>query len=177
MILITGGAYQGKLEFAKKLYNERKCGVLESPQEMEKLEKNGNQKDYPGVKELEKDKHPGHYVQTEQTKQQQEEKEPVIAEGKTAHLKQLQRADIISHFHLWIRRLLKDEENPYLMVEKLLEENPDVLIELTQLGCGVVSIDKFDREYRETVGRLGCLLAKEAEAVYLVHCGIARKIK
>lgn len=162
MILITGGAYQGKLEFAKKLYHERKDRNIKAYQEPEETGYYGS---------------PVYFQELEQPENQREGKEPAIAEGETSDLKQLQCADIISHFHLWIQRLLKERENPYPLVEKLLEENPDVIIELTQLGCGVVPIDAFDREYRETVGRIGCLLAKEAEAVYLVNCGIDRRIK
>ena len=165
MILITGGAYQGKLEFAKKLYNDRKWGNLESYQEIEGVEESENSGCFPKSK------------QSDDFSKQQEREEAAIAEGETSDLKQLQCSDIISHFHLWIQRLLKERENPYPLVEKLLEENPDVIIELTQLGCGVVPIEAFDREYRETVGRIGCLLAKEAEAVYLVNCGIDRRIK
>lgn len=130
MRLITGGAFQGKLEIARELYGRQNPG-----------------------------------------------KEPVVLEGELAGLVQLQQADIIRRFHLWLRALLQKGEDPYPMVEGLLAENPDVLILMDQLGCGIVPVDAFDRAWREAAGRIGCLLAKRASEVYLVNCGIARRLK
>ena len=133
MILITGGAYQGKTDTAKSLYVQRR-----------------------------KDQH---------------RSAPVVVDGENGSMEQLCQADIITHFHLWIRRLAQKERNPYPMVEQLLNANPHVIVTLTQLGCGVVPIEKFDRQYREITGRIGCLLAEQAEEVYLVNYGIAKRIK
>ena len=130
MVLITGGAFQGKLEIARELYRKQNPG-----------------------------------------------KEPTVLEGELAALGQLQQADIISQFHLWLRALLQEGKDPYSMVEGLLAENPGVLVVMDQLGCGIVPVDAFDREWRETAGRIGCLLAKQADEVYLVNCGIARRLK
>ncbi len=130
MILITGGAFQGKLEAAKALFLEK-----------------GNGKD------------------------------PLILEGAQIVSKQMQNADIIHQFHLWIRSLLKEEKDPYKMAEELLKANPHVILILDQMGCGIVPMDAFDRKYRETVGRIGCMLAKQAQEVYLLNCGIVRRLK
>ncbi len=130
MILITGGAFQGKLEAAEELFSEKESG-----------------------------------------------KEPLVLEGTQKELERLQKADIIHDFHLWIRGILEESKDPYEMTEKLLETNPSVIIILNQMGCGIVPIDSFDRKYRETVGRIGCLLAQKAEEVYLLNCGIARRLK
>ena len=46
-----------------------------------------------------------------------------------------------------------------------------------ELGCGVVPMDAFERAWRERTGRIGCELAKQAEAVYRVTCGIGTRIK
>lgn len=130
MILITGGAYQGKLKFAESI-----C----------------------------------------------EKKEPVIVHGEQAKRAELERADIITDFHLYIRRLMKEEteekQEVKSAVKELILKNPEVILEIHQLGCGVVPIDSFERSYREQAGRVGCMLAEQAESVYLVHCGIARKLK
>lgn len=129
MILVTGGAFQGKLEFAKNLLN------------------------------------------------MSDEERPVIVEGELLQEKDAGEADIIAHFHLYIRRLLEEGRNVREAVEKLLLQNPNLILEVTELGCGIVPVDAFDRNYRETVGRICCELAKEAEAVYRVHCGIGIRIK
>lgn len=142
MILITGGAYQGKLAFAKSICEKR---------------------------------------------------EPMIAEGEKADFEELKRADIIGQFHLYIRRCMEanrsekessNEENKLEeetkieeQVKELLQKNPNVILEITQLGCGVVPIDAFDRSYREKVGRIGCMLANQAEQVYLVNYGIPKRLK
>lgn len=133
MILITGGAYQGKQKIARSLW------------EQQKIEQNII--------------------------------EPIVAAGSIADQGQLLKAEIIVQFHLWIRRMMEEEKEPYPFVHKLLQENPQVILILDQVGGGVVPIDAFDRKYREMVGRIGCLLADQAEEVYLVICGIARKIK
>lgn len=130
MILITGGAFQGKLEAAEELFSEKGNG-----------------------------------------------KEPLVLEGTQKELERLPKADIIHDFHLWIRGILEEGKDPYEMTEKLLETNPNVIIILNQMGCGIVPVDPFDRKYRETVGRIGCLLAQKAEEVYLLNCGIARRQK
>lgn len=130
MILITGGAFQGKLEAAKALFLEKGYG-----------------------------------------------KDPLILEGTQIVSKQMQKADIIHRFHLWIRSLLKEEKDPYKMAEELLKANPHVILILDQMGCGIVPMDAFDRKYRETVGRIGCMLAKQAQEVYLLNCGIVRRLK
>ena len=72
---------------------------------------------------------------------------------------------------------MEEGKEPYEMTEKLLEANPNVIIILNQMGCGIVPMDPFDRKYRETVGRIGCMLAKRAEEVYLLNCQIARRLK
>lgn len=149
MILITGGACQGKRTFAKKMYQERKSST-EKAKEAALTEKE------KGVERVE---------------------EAVLAEGGHSTLEQLKQGDIISDFHLWIRKLMKEGQDPYPMMEEVLKDNPEVFILLNQLGCGIVPMEKFEREYREITGRIGCLLAERAESVYLVTCGIPRKIK
>ena len=51
------------------------------------------------------------------------------------------------------------------------------IIVCDELGCGVVPMDAFERAWRERTGRIGCELAKQAEAVYRVTCGIGTRIK
>lgn len=196
MILITGGAYQGKLEAAEKLYfeNNARSRKMERMAEQSDRYKEwscqpgkwqdncGSEKKSDMQKEEWRDRRQSEKnsgMQKEEWDRRQSEKNSDIriVEGETASLTQLQHADIISHFHLWIRALLKEGKEPCFLVEELLKRNPQVVIVLTQLGCGVVPMDAFDREYREIVGRIGCLLAKKAKAVYLVNCGITKQIK
>lgn len=57
------------------------------------------------------------------------------------------------------------------------EAHPDGVIICDEVGCGVTPLDRWDREWREQVGRACCRLAAEAEAVYRVHCGVGVRIK
>ncbi len=110
MILVVGGAFQGKKEFAKKLAAEKKRKV-------------------------------------------------------------------VNLFHNQIQRLLEEGEDGEAYIRNLLEETPDVVIVMDEVGAGVVPVERSDREYREAVGRAGQILAREAEEVYRVICGIGVRIK
>lgn len=46
-----------------------------------------------------------------------------------------------------------------------------------EVGCGVVPMDRRERERREAVGRLCCTLAARAQEVYRVSCGLAMRLK
>ena len=46
-----------------------------------------------------------------------------------------------------------------------------------EVGCGVVPMERHDRERREAIGRLCCQLAQEAQAVYRLQCGLAMRLK
>lgn len=67
--------------------------------------------------------------------------------------------------------LLEDDAIPV----EILCTKPVIL--LREMGCGLVPIDPDLREKREKFGRLSCILAKEATAVYRVTCGIGMQIK
>ena len=48
---------------------------------------------------------------------------------------------------------------------------------MDEVGCGVVPVDKEERQYREAVGAAGQELAARAEKVYRVTAGIPVRIK
>lgn len=124
MILITGGAFQGKKEFALTLV-----------------------------------------------------KDGCIVEGDQLNEETIRGADIAADFHLYIRRLLQEGRNAREEAAALLKGQDRLILTVDELGCGIVPIDAFERNYRETTGRISCELAKQAEAVYRVQCGIGVRIK
>ena len=69
------------------------------------------------------------------------------------------------------------EDWPELDEAALLEANPDVILICDEVGCGVVPVDKEERQYREAVGAAGQELAARAEKVYRVTAGIPVRIK
>lgn len=75
-----------------------------------------------------------------------------------------------------IRNLMKEGKDPESLIRQILADPPAV-ITLDEVGCGIVSIEKEERDYREAVGQAGQLLAAAAKEVYRVQCGIATRIK
>jgi adenosyl cobinamide kinase/adenosyl cobinamide phosphate guanylyltransferase len=126
MRLITGGAYQGKTEYAMNI-----AGIS-------------------------KDK---------------------LIDGADCNWMDWNNVNAINHFHLLIKRLLLEHQNVLQIVKEMIKVNPEIVIITNELGCGVVPVDAFDRNYREVTGRICCFLAKEASQVHRVICGIGQVIK
>ncbi len=98
-------------------------------------------------------------------------------QGKTAHAKTLltDSMELWDDLHLWVKEQLQDEKEPRELVADMDLDNK--VIVCNELGSGIVPMDPLDRTWRETTGRVCCDLAKTAEAVYRVNCGIAQRIK
>ena len=124
MKFITGGAYQGKLEYAKKLY--------------------------PGAE---------------------------WADGAGCSLKELLSCGAVDHFHLFVRRWLQEGKTPQELIRAILDKNRDLIIVCDEIGCGLVPTDAFEREYRESVGRICTQLVEYADEVYRVTCGIGGRLR
>lgn len=129
MILIIGGAWQGKLDFAKEL-----------------SAKAGNEM-------------------------------AQVAEGRTDSFEAAMKRPIIHDFHEYIKRILKEGNHVEEFIASIEKENKDAIIISNELGCGIVPAKPEDREWREVSGRSAVLLAKKAEEVYRLVCGIASRIK
>ena len=125
MILITGGAYQGKSAFAKKLAAQNRSDEEHSLPDEE------NQ----------------------------------------------QKVRIVEDIHKIIAEALREGRDPYAEIETRVHSVPDAIVTVQELGCGIVPIDPFDREWREVTGRISCRLANEASAVYRMVCGIPQRLK
>ncbi len=157
MIFLVGGACQGKGNAAKNLVENRR-------------------------------KEAGTYVTVDAKK----ESFPVGIQEK--------KIEILEHVHLLVKRKLheklhenasqphKDAAQKACMEAEILGEvwenlqtviceNRNLVITMDEVGNGVVPMEYSERAYREIVGRLGCRLAQQAEEVYVVVCGIAKRIK
>lgn len=98
----------------------------------------------------------------------------IVAEGK---LPETEKKVIIHRFHLWVRQMMEQGECPEEQIKKYVEEHPECIIISDEIGNGLVPVDPFEREYRERTGRILVELAKEAEEVERVICGMGMKIK
>lgn len=126
MIMITGGAFQGKTEFAKKIFSLNDNDIID---------------------------------------------------GKTCVFDDIFSAKCVVNFHMFIKRLMHDNIDPMKFSEKIIRDNSQIIIIINEIGCGIIPIEKFDRIWRETVGRTGCFIAENSEKVIRVNCGIPMYLK
>lgn len=87
---------------------------------------------------------------------------------------------ILADYHLEIREKLMQGETPERLIrmsEERVMSHPQLVITMDEVGCGIVPMEAFEREYRECCGRVSCVLAQKADAVYRMICGIPQKIK
>lgn len=84
---------------------------------------------------------------------------------------------VFNHFHQWIKEALRKGMNPEEQIMTIVKNYPNIIIVSDEIGNGIVPMDAFEREYRERTGRLLIELAKQAESVERVICGIGQKIK
>ena len=122
MIMITGGAFQGKTEYMKKRFT------------------------------LTDDE---------------------IADGASCDISELAESRFITHYELAVKRMLSSGIDPLVFTEALDCE----AVEMNEIGCGIIPLDKSERVWREMTGRAGCILAGKANEVVRVCCGIPTVIK
>ena len=78
---------------------------------------------------------------------------------------------IFAGLETWVR------SHPGEGIGDLLEANSGVVILCDEVGCGVVPVDPAERAWREEVGRLCCDLAKKAQRVERIFCGLSMVLK
>ena len=78
---------------------------------------------------------------------------------------------IFAGLETWVRA------HPGEGIGDLPEANPGVVILCDEVGCGVVPVDPAERAWREEVGRLCCDLAKKAQRVERIFCGLSMVLK
>ena len=100
-----------------------------------------------------------------------------VADGAVCDEQQLLQAAIINQFHLYLRRLLQEHGDVEACLRSLLAKNASAVLIMDEVGCGIVPLDAFERQYREVVGRVGCRLAQEASHVERIVCGLGQVLK
>ena len=124
MVLIIGGAYQGKRAYAMAEYPA--CG-------------------FPAAKDL--------------TRQE------------------LMKAKGICNLEEFLEKELLEGKDLSDFAGELYRQNPDVVLTVREVGSGIVPIEPFERQYRETVGRVCTELASYAGKVVRVCCGLPLVLK
>lgn len=100
-----------------------------------------------------------------------------ICDGETAGFEEIKKYKCVKNYQMLVKRQLEAGLDPLNEVDKLLDECPDIVIISTETGCGIVPIEKSERIWRETVGKVCCFIAAKSEKVVRISCGIASVIK
>ena len=95
----------------------------------------------------------------------------------TDNIERKEEPVIINHFHHWVKERIMSGGCPEDEIMSFLDCHKDCIIICDEIGNGIVPMEPFEREYRERVGRILVGLAKRAEEVERVLCGIGQKIK
>ena len=152
MKLVIGGAYQGKLAYAKEKYkiedgwiDGRTCGFGEI------LSCRGIYCFHEYIKRL-----------------------LFCTEDEISNVSYVRDAGISA---ISGNNLIHLEENAGRFVDMLYEKNREIVIISNELGYGIVPMEKKDRIWRETVGRICTCAAACADEVVRVVCGIGMILK
>ena len=84
---------------------------------------------------------------------------------------------IVNGFHKYMKNGLWQGGNPEQEISDFVSKVSDCIIISDEIGNGIVPTDRFEREYRERTGRILVELARQADEVMRVVCGIGQKIK
>ena len=82
---------------------------------------------------------------------------------------------ILYNAHDEIKQLMRDGKDAVIEFDAILRGIE--IVTCDEIGMGVVPIDEFECQWRETTGRIMCWLAKDADIVYRVVCSIPTRIK
>ncbi len=84
---------------------------------------------------------------------------------------------VFNHLHSWVKERILAGGNPERELETMIERWTDCILISDEIGNGIVPLEAGEREYRERLGRMLVEIAKRAESVERVFCGIGQRIK
>ena len=154
MHLVIGGAYQGKKEYVKKKYSIEESDIWQGGYPVA----GGQWRCINGLHKI-IEQMLYQYEANCICEVKEDEKVPI---GSAANSVQQKES--------YVNKTLE-----YLST--MIERNPDLIFICDEVGNGIVPVEKEERDYRECVGRVLCVLAEEADTVERVHCGIPQTIK
>ena len=101
-------------------------------------------------------------------------------QGKKAYVLQergIAKEEIWDDFEVWVREELQGKKPAEEDAQAILAGRPEIAIICDEVGNGIVPMDAFEREYRERLGRFLIEVAKRADRVERIMCGIGQRIK
>lgn len=72
-----------------------------------------------------------------------------VADGAVCSMEAIKSAGVLDHFHLLVRRWMQAGKIPADETEKILSDNPDIVIITDEIGSGIVPLDVKEREWRK----------------------------
>lgn len=98
-------------------------------------------------------------------------------DGNAADPESIFECEGMTSFHVFVRRWLEGGKKAEDLVRQIINKTKLFVIVSDEIGCGLVPVDSFEREYREKVGRIMTELCRNAYRVDRVTCGIEKRIK
>ena len=74
-------------------------------------------------------------------------------------------------------RIMREEGDVMGYVHEIMKRNPNAILIGDEVGSGVVPMDPFEKKYRDAVGKAYCEIAKYADTVERIFCGLGQRIK
>lgn len=89
----------------------------------------------------------------------------------------LGEARMVNHLHLAVRAMLARGEDAEAQLRAYFDAHPNTVFLCDEVGCGLVPVDAFERQYRDVVGRVCCMAAERSENVIRIFCGLPMVLK
>lgn len=102
--------------------------------------------------------------------------EDSMADGRTDCWHQVSGRACLVNFHGFLRQVMEAGLDPDAFTDEVISSGTQI-ITMDEVGCGIVPVEQSARDYREAVGRAGQRIAREADEVYRMICGIPMRIK
>jgi adenosyl cobinamide kinase/adenosyl cobinamide phosphate guanylyltransferase len=100
-----------------------------------------------------------------------------VSDGGSCSFENAFEKPVLNNLHLLVKRLFEAEKDPAQFILASLQKENFVTIICNEIGCGIVPTEQNDRYLREITGRILCEIAKVAQKVVRVQCGIPVVIK
>jgi len=101
-----------------------------------------------------------------------------ILDGESCEVEGVFGAAAVRHFEQLVRRVISENNRDARnFAWELCKRNPTLTVISTEIGSGIIPLDRDEREWREAVGGACCVLAEFADTVIRVSCGIPTAIK
>lgn len=164
MKLIIGGAYQGKVKYAKETYDVRDGWIDGGECAISEIETcRGICQFHEFVKRMLFAN--ACAIDDECASAGADAEKKILDDGNAA----------LTAFNLDDLSMLEQQAETFAAT--LYRRNPDIVIVSNELGCGIVPMEKKDRMWREAAGRICTALAARSDEVVRVVCGVGMQLK